>query len=250
MPFPTVGAHSPPCLRKFDTGWVKMLENVITAIEIIGVVSFCISGAIVAIDKEMDLMGVVLLALTTTFGGGVFRDLIIGRTPAFFVSMHLYVLVGTVTSIIVFILASAFKRWYVREEAKINFLNNFVDAIGLGAFTVTSVDICLDVCPEKGPFLAIMMGMIASVGGGVVRDLFLDRVPNVFRKHIYALACLIGSALYYVLRVLAFPNSEVGEIISTVVCILTVFVIRVLASIFKWNLPKAIRFAELEEKNG
>ena len=225
-----------------------MLENVIFIIEIIGVVSFCISGSIVAIDKEMDLFGVILLALTTTFGGGIFRDLIIGRTPAFFTDMHLYVLVGTVTSILVFILASAFKHWYVRNEERVNFFNNFIDAMGLGAFTITSVNICIEICPEKGPFLAIMMGMIASVGGGVVRDLFLDRVPNVFRKHIYALACLIGSALYYVLRVYAFPGSEVGKVISSIVGILTVFVIRVLASVFKWNLPKAIRFSELGEK--
>ena len=222
-----------------------MLENVIQIIEIIGVVSFCVSGSIVAIDKEMDLMGVVLIALTTTFGGGVFRDLVLGQTPAFFTSMHLYVLVGVVSSIIVFILAAAFKKWYVKEEAKINFFNNFVDAMGLGAFTVTSVNICID--REAGPFLAIMMGMIASVGGGVVRDLFLDRVPNVFRKHIYALACLIGAALYYCLRVYAFSHSEVGMIVSTVVAIATVFVIRVLASTFKWNLPKAIRFSELEK---
>lgn len=225
-----------------------MLDTVIQIIEIIGVVSFCTSGSIVAIDKEMDLMGVILLALTTTFGGGIFRDLILGRTPAFFISMHLYVLVGVVTSILVFILASAFKKWYVREEEKINFFNNFVDAFGLGAFTVTSVNICLDSCPEHGPFLAIMIGMIASVGGGVVRDLFLDRVPNVFRKHIYALACLIGAALYYFLRVYAFANSgEVGIVISTVISMLTIFIIRVLASMFKWNLPKAIRFSELEK---
>lgn len=224
-----------------------MLDTVITVIEIIGVVSFCISGSIVAIDKEMDVFGVVLLALTTTFGGGIFRDLILGRTPAFFVDMYLYVLVGTLTSIAVFILAAAFKKWYVREEEKINFFNNFVDAMGLGAFTVTSVNIVLDVAPDKGPFIAIMLGMIASVGGGVVRDLFLDRVPNILRKHVYALACLVGATVYYVLRVWAFPGSEVGEIVSTFVGILAVFVIRVLASTFKWNLPKAIRFSELEK---
>ena len=118
--------------------------------------------------------------------------------------------------------------------------------MGLGAFTVTSVNICI--AADVNPFLAIAMGMIASVGGGVVRDLFLDRVPNVFRKHIYALACLIGSALYYCLRVYAFPDNEVGEVVSTVICIITVFTIRVLASTFKWNLPKAIRFSELEKQ--
>lgn len=224
-----------------------MIETVIQIIEIIGVVSFCMSGAIVAIDKEMDLMGVVLIALTTTFGGGIFRDLVLDRPVAFFYDgmMQIYVLVGVVTAIFVFILASAFKKWYVREEEKVNYFNNYVDAMGLGAFTVTSVNICINA--GTNPFLAIAMGMIASVGGGVVRDLFLDRVPNIFRKHIYAFACLIGSALYYCLRVYVFSDNEIGEIVSTVLSILTIFAIRVLASTFKWNLPKAIRFSELEK---
>ena len=152
-----------------------MLETVITVIEIVGVVSFCISGSIVAIDKEMDLMGVILIALTTTFGGGIFRDLVLGRTPAFFVSMYLYVLVGVLTSVAVFILASAFKKWYVREEKKVNSLNNFVDAMGLGAFTIASVNVTIEVCPEKGPFLAIMMGMLASVGMGIAMANGSDR---------------------------------------------------------------------------
>lgn len=225
-----------------------MIDIVIQIIEIIGVVSFCMSGAIVAIDKEMDLMGVVLIALTTTFGGGIFRDLVLDRPVAFFFDgmMHVYVLVGTVTAILVFILASAFKKWYVKEEEKVNYFNNYVDAMGLGAFTVTSVNICINA--GVNAFLAIAMGMIASVGGGVVRDLFLDRVPNIFRKHIYALACLIGSALYYCLRVYVFTDNEIGEVVSTVICIITVFTIRVLASTFKWNLPKAIRFSELEKQ--
>ncbi len=223
-----------------------MLDTVFLVIELIGVVSFCISGAIVAIDHEMDMMGVVLLALTTTFGGGIVRDLIIGRTPAFFVSMYLHVIIGIFTAIITFILASAFKRWYVREEALIMRINNYVDALGIGVFTVTTVNLCLVICPENGAFLAIAMGMIASVGGGVMRDLFLDRVPNVFRKHIYALACLAGALVYYLLEVYAFSGSEVGEVISSIVGILTVFIIRVLATHFKWNLPKAIKFDELQ----
>lgn len=227
-----------------------MLDTVLFIIELVGVVSFCMSGAIVAIDHEMDLMGVILLALTTTFGGGIIRDLIIGRTPAFFVSMHLYVLIGIIAALLTFILAAAFKRWYVREEKLIMRVNNYVDALGIGVFTVMSVKICLDVCPEKGAFLAISMGMIASVGGGVMRDLFLDRIPNVFRKHIYALACLIGASLYYVLVVYAFPNNEPGEVVASVIGILAVFVIRVLATHLKWNLPKAIRFSELNDGNG
>lgn len=224
-----------------------MLETAIFIIEIVGVVSFAFSGSVVAIHKEMDLMGVILLALTTTFGGGVFRDLVLGVTPAFFVSMHLYVLVCALASLAVFILAYIFKRQFVEHEERIMKLNNFVDAMGLGAFTVTSVNICLEVAPEGGPFLTIMLGMIGSVGGGVVRDLFLDTVPKMLRKHIYALACLIGAGLYYVLKVYAFPDSEVGEIISSVIGILTIFVIRVLAATFKWNLPKAISQSELDE---
>ena len=90
-----------------------MIDTVIQIIEIIGVVSFCMSGAIVAIDKEMDLMGVVLIALTTTFGGGIFRDLVLDREVAFFYDgmMHIYVLVGVIAAIATFIFAAAFKKW-------------------------------------------------------------------------------------------------------------------------------------------
>ena len=225
-----------------------MLDTIITIIEIIGVVSFSISGSVVAIDKEMDFIGVIFLAMITSFGGGVMRDLIIGRTPAFFVSIPLYVAISVITSVAVFILASVFKKMYVKEEELFTYINNFIDALGIGAFTVSSVRLCLDICPEKGAFLAIMMGMTASIGGGMVRDVCLRDIPFVFRKRIYALASLSGAVLYYVLAVYAFGGSELGEIIASFAGILIVFLIRVFATVFKWNMPKAINFKEMQNE--
>ena len=223
-----------------------MLDTIITVIEIIGVVSFSISGSIVAIDKEMDFIGVIFLAMITSFGGGVMRDLIIGRTPAVFVSMPLYVIISIATSVTVFVLASVFKRVYVRKEELVTQINNFIDAAGIGAFTVSGVRLCLDVCPEKGAFLAIMMGMIASIGGGMVRDVCLRDIPFVFRKRIYALASLSGAVLYYLIAVYAFGGSEAGEIIASILGILLVFFVRVFATVFKWNMPKAINFKKMQ----
>lgn len=225
-----------------------MLDTIITIIEVMGVVSFSISGSIVAIDKEMDFIGVIFLAMITSFGGGVMRDLIIGRTPAFFVSMPLYVIISIVTSVTVFVLASVFKRLYVKEEDFVTYINNFIDALGIGAFTVSSVRLCLDICPEKGAFLAIMMGMIASIGGGMVRDVCLRDIPFVFRKRIYALASLAGAVLYYFVAVCAFGGSEVGEVVASVCGILLVFLIRVFATVFKWNMPKAINFKKIQNE--
>lgn len=225
-----------------------MIDQLLFAIELVGVASFSIAGSIIAIDKEMDILGVILLAITTAFGGGIFRDLILGRTPAFFVSMYLQVAICVAVSIITFVLAAAFKRWFVREEEIVKRINNYADALGLGVFAVTTVKLTITICPDKGAFLPIMLGMIAAVGGGVVRDIFLDGVPSVFRKHVYALATLIGAVVYYVLERFVVPTSLLGEAISSFVGISIVFVIRALAIHFRWNLPKAIRHEALEQE--
>lgn len=222
-----------------------MFDTILTVIEIIGVVSFSISGTVVSIDKEMDLFGVIFLAIMTSFGGGVIRDLIIGRTPLFFTSLGFYVLIGLATSVLVFTFASVFKKWYVERESLIMQVNNYIDALGIGAFSVTSVKMCIDVCPEKGAFLAIMMGMTASIGGGMIRDICLRDIPFVFRKHIYALAAIAGSVLYYLLMMHVFDGGIAGEIISSIIAIATVFAIRVCATKFKWNMPKAIEFSKM-----
>ena len=224
------------------------METIIFIIELIGVVSFSISGALVTIDKETDVFGVVFLAAVTTFGGGIMRDVILGQIPLFFTSMPLYVLTSVITSLAVFFLAMIFKRHYVKEERAVSYINDFVDAAGIGVFAVSSVRICLDFCPESGAFLAIMIGMISSIGGGMIRDLTLREIPFVLCKRIYALATIAGSAAYYYLSQYLFAELAYGEVIAEIIGILLCFAIRVLAILFKWDMPKAIDCREMNEE--
>lgn len=231
------------------------MDIAIAVLEVLGVISFSISGAFVAIDKEMDLVGVIFLSIMTSFFGGIMRDLILGRTPIFFTDkiMYLYIAISVLTAVTVFVFAAVFKRRYVREEERITRINNYIDAVGIGVFSVSSVMGSVEYLESVGrdpkAFLVITLGMIGAVGGGVVRDVCMREIPFVFRKRIYALAALGGSVIYYLLSRFAFgADNLAGQIISCVVGATFVIAIRVLATVFKWNLPKAINFAKLEEE--
>ena len=225
--------------------------TVLRIIEIIGFISFSMSGALISIDKETDLFGVIFLSITTCFGGGLIRDVIIGQLPVMFTSLYLEVLITLLTSVAVFLLARIFKRKYVQHENTVIRFNNYVDALALGIFCVAGVQICIDMHADKGMFLAVSMGMITAVGGGMIRDLMLRDIPFVLRKRIYAVAAILGSVIYYVIVVFAMPNSEAGQLVGTIACVAVVFALRVLATHFKLNMPKAIIFSEMnsdEEK--
>ena len=236
-----------------------MLDTILLAIEIVGVISFAVAGAVVAIDKETDIFGSVFLALMTCFGGGIIRDITIGRNPpAFFRELTSQVVIGTAVALLVFILARVFKRQYVKREQQVLDVNNYIDALAIGIYSVSGVQICLDFFAAKGQsagfLLCAVLGMLTAVGGGLMRDIILRDIPFILRKRVYALAALTGASLYYLLVAVLFPNDKVLEIVSQLVCITLVFVIRVLATKLKWNLPKAIKFAEMadekDEKDG
>ena len=166
------------------------MSLVFTIIEIIGVVSFGISGAIVAIDKENDIVGVLVLSLITTYGGGFMRDVILGQTPIFFES-YLLVTVTAISALSTFFLAMIFKNHYVKHEAFINSVNNYFDALGLGVFVVSGVKLCIELgCTN--PFLIVVMGVLSGTGGSILRDVIVREVPYVLRKRIYILAALAG----------------------------------------------------------
>ncbi len=224
------------------------IDVVLLIIEIIGIVSFSISGSLVAIDKEMDFFGVILLAILTSFGGGITRDLILGINPPLFFNelLHL-VAVCAATSVTVFVLASIFKCWYIKKEELVIRINNYIDALGLGAFAVSGVKICLTVCPEGGAFLAVCMGLVSAIGGGMIRDVCLGTIPFVFKKRIYALAALGGAIVYYLIYVVIFDGGTAGDIFGSIFGVVLVFFIRVLATTFKWNMPKAIKFDEVDK---
>ena len=230
-----------------------MIDTILLAIEIVGVISFAVAGAVVAIDKETDIFGVVFLALMTCFGGGIIRDITIGRNPpAFFRELTSQVAIAVGVALFVFLLARLFKKHYVQKEQQVLDINNYIDALAIGIYSVSGVQICIEFFAAKGEsagfLLCAVLGMLTAVGGGLIRDIILRDIPFILRKRVYALATLIGASLYYLLVAVLFPDNKVIEIVSQLVCITLVFVIRVLATKLKWNLPKAIKFSEMAKE--
>jgi uncharacterized membrane protein YeiH len=228
------------------------METVLSILEIIGIISFSAAGAMVAIDREADVFGVVFLSVITCYGGGLLRDVMVGTSigrerPWLFLgsdTASLYMILTVATALAVFLIALLFKKHYAREERAVVAINNVLDAFGIGVFAAIGTEACL----ELGAFVAITMGMVTCVGGGLMRDVILGDIPFILRKYVYAVATIIGSAVYYIVAVAFMPGNEAATVVATVSCTLVVFVIRMLATAFKLNLPKAIRFSELKEE--
>ena len=220
------------------------MELIFTVMEYIGIIAFTISGAMVSIHNEADLFGVMLLSLLTAFGGGIIRDLCLGITPPSFFSYLSFpkVAVSLLTAVIVFLIALIFKHLYVDNERRIKSINNIFDALGLGIFAVHGTQIAIN-SGNTAPFIAIMMGLLTGVGGGMLRDVALGSVPFIIKKRVYAVATVTGSAVYYILIELL----HVGSFISMLAGVIIVFVLRICATVFKWNMPKAIRFSEFNK---
>ena len=226
------------------------METVLDIINIIGIISFAAAGAMIAIDKETDLFGVILLSLITCFGGGVLRDMMVGQSigrtvPAFFDGLEMEIIVCVCTALVVFLLAFIFKERYVKEEASVDKINNVLDALGLGVFASVGTA----AYAELGPFVAITMGLISSVGGSMIRDVILNTIPRVLRKRVYAVACIIGSAVYYLISFVFMKGNPSADVVATVVCTIVIFTIRMCATAFQWNIPKAIEFDKIKQEN-
>ena len=227
------------------------MELVLDIINIIGIISFAAAGAMIAIDKETDLFGVIFLSLITCFGGGMLRDMLVGDAigrpiPVFFTELKMEIIVCVLTAFAVFLIAFAMKKRYIKEEATVEKINNVLDALGLGVFASVGTGAYL----ALGPFVAITMGLISSVGGSLIRDIILRDIPFILRKRVYAVAALLGSAAYYLVVAVFMRGSASADVVGTIVCIAVIFIIRMCATVFRWNIPKAIDFSEVnaEEK--
>lgn len=203
--------------------------------EITGVIAFSISGTMVAIDKKTDLFGVLFISVITGFGGGMMRDICLGDLPPRVFSSVPEVLICMAAAVAVFIVAAILKSRFIDNEERIENIINVLDAIGLGAFAVTGVRIALD-SAKGGTFLVLTMGLITAVGGGLIRDLILREIPFVLKKRIYALAAIFGSAAYLVLTRL-----NINEGIAMAGGVASTFLVRLMATRFRWKLPKAIK---------
>ena len=157
----------------------------LVVLDLLGIFVFAISGALVAVRKEMDLFGVLVLAGTTGLGGGFLRDVLIGATPPAALADWRYLLVPVAAGLMTF----AFHPAVGRLERTVT----VVDAFGLALFCVAGAIKALDY--GLGPLPAALMGMVTGIGGGMVRDVLAGRVPVVFRGELYATPALAGAAV-------------------------------------------------------
>ena len=212
------------------------MDNIILILEVIGTVAFAVSGAAVGINKRLDFFGVLFCTVVASTGGGVIRDVLIGNLPPVMFSNYIYLFTALIIGIMVFITAGVFKNIYLREITNVDKVNNIFDALGLGVFTVTGMNTAINMGYGDNAFFIIFLGVTTGCGGGILRDVIINEVPFVLTKRIYAVASLAGAVVYYVLAI----TVEAGEIISVCSGIVTIFTIRILASVFRWDLPRAI----------
>ena len=203
----------------------------VTILQIIGTVSFAVSGAMTALKKEMDLLGVAVLGLVTAVGGGILRDVLLGRTPPAIFSDPPTALLAVAASVLVFI--PAVRRLLMKTPRIYELTMRLTDALGLGIFTVIGAQTACTALGHADWFTVAFFGTVTGVGGGVIRDVLAGDLPYIFRKHIYALASLAGALVWVALH---RWWSDTAALLIGVVVIVT---IRLLAAHFRWSLPKA-----------
>jgi len=204
---------------------------VLLALEIIGTVAFAISGAIVGIQKKMDIFGVCILGLTTAVGGGVLRDLLLNITPPSAFRSPVFAVTAVITSVVIFIPAvhsSIDRKGTVYEKLLL-----IMDSIGLGLFTVIGIQAAKASSVDTNLFLETFVGVLTGVGGGMMRDIFAGVTPSIFVKHFYACASIIGAWIC----VLIWPFA--GESVSMFAGAAAIVVLRLLAAYYRWSLPRA-----------
>ena len=211
------------------------MNSFFLACEWVGTAAFAVSGAMVAVDKGMDLFGVIFLAMVTALGGGTLRDVLIGHFPPRMFTNYHYLLLAVVCAVAVFMLANIYKERYVRREHLIEQVNNVFDAVGLGVFAVSGARIGMESGFMNNAFLVTFLGMTTAVGGGMIRDVLLQEIPFVLKKHIYAVAAIAGALTYWVIEVI-FLNSVAAYAAGWAVVVL----LRFMATVYKWNLPHAL----------
>ncbi|WP_066715829.1 trimeric intracellular cation channel family protein [Clostridium sp. Marseille-P299] len=215
---------------------MNQTDYLVYIIEIIGTIAFASSGALLAMEKHMDIFGVCILGITTAVGGGIIRDVVLGNTPPNVFRDSSYVIVSIIVSTLLFILMYMKNRLNLLIFDKVKLFYNkammWMDAIGLGIFTVVGINTAITKGYEEHIFLLIFVGMVTGIGGGMLRDVMALRTPFVFVKHVYASASLVGAIAY--IWLINYVPTAVGMAIAASI----VVAIRVAAAHYKWNLPK------------
>ena len=192
-------------------------------IEVVGTIAFAISGTFNAMQRKLDPFGVLIIAFVTAIGGGTVRDLLIGDTPVAWMRDMQTCLIILFTAV-----ATMFFKTHVQKMKITLFL---FDSLGLGLFTM--VGILKGIAFGLNPGICIALGTITGCFGGIIRDTLLNTIPLVFRREIYATACIAGGLLYFLL---IYINVE--SVVAKLSVVAFIFMLRIIAVKFKLSLPK------------
>jgi len=195
----------------------------IYVLDILGTFAFAVSGALVASDKKFDLFGLVIIAFVTAVGGGMLRDLLIDAHPINWI--------GDLNYMYTIFLAVIFTFLFKSKIAHLSKTMFLFDTVGLSVFTLLGLEKGLSF--NLNPIIALIMGMISAVFGGVLRDVLTNKIPLIFEKEIYASACLIGGISYLLLTYFNMTENVIFVFSASIIVI-----IRVIAVKFKLQLPK------------
>lgn len=202
---------------------MEIHQNFNFLIEILGTIAFAMSGSFAAMQKRLDPFGVLIIAFVTAVGGGTVRDVLLD-VPVFW--MHDMVMCSVI--FITCLFAMIFKS----VEKKFRVTLSIFDSFGLGLFTIVGIQKGLGA--ELHPIICLTLGTITGCFGGIIRDILLNRIPLIFRKEIYATACIVGGGVFLILAKLTTLSYGFIQI-ST---ILIIVAIRTLAQKFQWQIPK------------
>lgn len=200
-----------------------MIISIIDILNALGIVSFAVSGALAGIEKRLDFFGVLIISLVTSIGGGTLRDILIGNTPVTWLQNldTFYIILGSA------ILAIIFRR-------RLNIFRTSLflfDTIGIGLFTLVGLEKGLEI--NLHPIICILLGTITACFGGVLRDILCNEIPVIFRKEIYATACIAGGIMFFILRFF-----DLNEDVIYILTAATVIVIRIFAVLKNWSFPQ------------
>ncbi len=209
------------------------MEIVIVITELIGTAAFAVSGAVVGIKKNMDIFGVAVLGLTAACGGGLIRDIILGKLPPVMFSKPVYALIAVAVSLAVFL--GVYRRKELWSGRAFNRTMLIADAAGLGVFTASGMIACIQAGYGSNAFFTIFLGVLTGVGGGLMRDIMAENPPYIFVRHVYACASLIGAVVSYILW------RATGNTVTMFIGAGIIVIVRFLAAHFEWSLPKIRR---------
>ena len=202
----------------------SQIDFFVYILDLFGTMAFAVTGAFKAIEHKADIVGIIILATITGLAGGTIRDVVFGKTLPNSLIDPTYVIITVISAIVLFLLYSKMKKhWNV-------FLK--FDAVGLGVFTVIGATFAYNLFGMN--FLIIILsGMLTAIGGGILRDVFVNQTPIVFVKELYASASFIGAITFYFTLLI---TNEVYA--ATILGIILTTGLRLVAMKYNWNLPK------------